>query len=133
MKRISVRGIIITDKGLSVMFRRKIKDNEVKEYYAIPGGGVDEGEDLKEALKRELREELNIEVEVLDLAFKTETDDRIEYFYNCNYISGNFQLNGEELERNTNENYYEPTFININKIDEYEIQEDVKYYLEMNQ
>ena len=132
MKRISVRGLIITDKGLSVMFRRKIKDNIVKEYYAIPGGGVDEGEDLQEALKRELREELNIEVNVLDLAFKEETDDRIEYFYNCEYISGNFQLNGEELERNSNENYYEPTFINVDKIDEYDVHESVKYYLNMN-
>lgn len=132
MKRISVRGIIITDKGLSVIFRRKIKENEIKEYYVIPGGGVDEGEDLQEALKRELREELNIEVEVIDLAFKTESDDRIEYFYNCKYLNGTFELNGEELERNSNENYYEPTFINVSKIDEYEIQEDVKYYLNMN-
>lgn len=133
MKRLSVRGIIITDKGLSVIFRRKIKDNEVKEYYALSGGGVDEGEDLQEALRRELREELNIEVEIEEFAFKTETEDRIEYFYKCKYLSGTFELNGEELERNSNENYYEPTFININKIEEYDIQEDVKYYLEMNQ
>jgi len=128
MKRISVRGIVVTEKGLAVIFRRKINGDNIKEYYVIPGGGVENTEDLEEALKRELKEELNIEVDIKDLAFKVETDERIEYFYNCEYISGTFELNGEEIERNTKINYYEPMFIDINKIDEYEINEKLKVY-----
>jgi len=128
MKRISVRGIVVTEKGLAVIFRRKINGDNIKEYYVIPGGGVENTEDLEEALKRELKEELNIEVDIKDLAFKVETDERIEYFYNCEYISGTFELNGEEIERNTETNYYEPTFIKIEKMDEYNVQEEVKTY-----
>ena len=128
MKRISARGFVISDKGLAVIFRRKINEKGTKEYYVIPGGGIDEGEDIVEGLKRELREELNIEVTVNDLAFVVETDERIEYFYNCTYLNGDFRLNGEEIERMSESNYYEPTFINIDKINEYEIMAEVKKY-----
>lgn len=128
MKRISARGLIVTEKGLAVIFRRKITGNETKEYYALPGGGVNENESLEECLKRELNEELNIDVNIKDLAFKVETDERIEYFYNCEYLSGTFTLNGEELDRMSESNYYEPTFIDIKNINKYEIQKEVKNY-----
>lgn len=54
MKRVSARAIIIENNKLLVMFRRKIKDGVVKEYYAILGGGVEENETLEETVKREM-------------------------------------------------------------------------------
>ena len=128
MKRISARGIVVTDKGLAVIFRRKITNGITKEYYVLPGGGINPDEDVIDGLKRELKEELNIEVNVKDLAFTNETEDRIEYIYNCEYISGNFTLNGEELERMSESNYYEPTFIDIKEIKKYDIMDKLKEY-----
>ena len=128
MKRVSARGLVITDKGLAVIFRRKINEFGTKEYYVIPGGGIEKNEDIVGCLKRELKEELDIEVNVKDLAFTKETEDRIEYFYNCEFISGNFKLNGEEIERMSESNYYEPTFIPLNKINDYDLLDEVKDY-----
>ena len=66
MKRVSARAIIIENNKLLVMFRRKIKDGIVKEYYAILGGGVEENETLEETVKREMMEEANIKIDILD-------------------------------------------------------------------
>ena len=84
---------------------------------------------MEDALKRELKEELNIEVNIINLAFKNETNDRIEYFYECEYLSGDFTLNGEELDRMNENNYYEPTFIKIEDIKNVSLQKEVKDYL----
>ncbi len=39
------------------------------DWYALPGGGQDEGEPLDETLRRECREEIGAEIEVLGLRF----------------------------------------------------------------
>ena len=128
MKRVSARGLIKTKKGLAVIFRRKINEKGTKEYYVTPGGGINEGEDIEEGLRRELREELNIEVKINKLAFKMETEDRIEYFYDCEYISGDFTLQGEEIDRMSESNYYEPTFIKMKDLGKCDILQEVKDY-----
>lgn len=37
-----------------------------KNYYKLPGGGLDEGEDIMTALKRECQEEIGCDIEVFD-------------------------------------------------------------------
>ena len=51
-KRVSARAIIIEDGKLLTMFRRKKKeDGSYQEYYAIPGGGLEENETLKNVIR----------------------------------------------------------------------------------
>ena len=128
MKRKRVGGIIILDNKLAVIYRRKKKEDKIIEYYTIPGGGVEDAETTEEALKRELKEELNIEVDIEKHLFNIETEKNIEYFYLCKYLSGNFTLNGEELDRINEDNYYEPTFISISDIEKYDILDSIKEY-----
>ena len=45
MKRESARAIIVEGEKLLTIFRRKIdEEGNLKEYYVIPGGGIEEGE-----------------------------------------------------------------------------------------
>ncbi len=37
-----------------------------KQYWIIPGGSVEYGENLEEALKREIKEETNLDIEILE-------------------------------------------------------------------
>lgn len=121
-KRVSSRAIIIEDGKLLAMFRRKIKkDGSVKEYYVIPGGGLEEGETLEENVIRELKEEFNVDIEVVRFLGTEEYDDTIANYFLCKIINGTPRLGGEELERITNENYYEVRYINLNEIDSYDI------------
>lgn len=67
------------------MFRRKKKeDGSYQEYYAIPGGGLEENETLKENVIREIKEELNIDIEILGYLGHKEDYTSITYFFIVN-------------------------------------------------
>ena len=58
--RVRVSALLRWNDGLLLCRHEK----PGKEYWLLPGGGVDVGETLIEALRRELREELGIETDV---------------------------------------------------------------------
>ncbi len=126
MQRINGRAIIIDGDEILLMFRRKIKDGKVKEYYAIPGGGKEENETIEECVKREIQEEFNIEVSVGEQLGIVEDEKNIGYIFSCSIINGTPTLGGEELEHNCEENYYEVRKVKISEIDNCDILEENK-------
>lgn len=136
MKRVNGRAIIIDGDEVILMFRRKIKDGIVNEYYAIPGGGKEENETIEECVKREIEEEFSLNVEVKDFLGKVEDDKNIGYVYNAKIISGTLKLGGEELEHNVAENYYEVRKVKLSEIDNINLFEEnkdlIKKAIELN-
>lgn len=66
-----------------------------KAHWSIPGGKIDPGEPLKDALRREIREETGVEIEILGLIDVFEAlpeKDGDPHFvmvdYACRYVSG---------------------------------------------
>ena len=61
-----VRAVVVDGQG-DYYFMRAVRDDDFGKATIIEtaGGGVEQGEDLLEAIKRELKEELGAEVEVL--------------------------------------------------------------------
>ena len=131
-KRISSRAVIIDNGVLLSLFRRKIKDGNVKEYYVIPGGGLEENETLQENVIRELKEEFNVDIEILGYLGKEEHEKTVEHYFHCKIISGIPMLGGEELERMTKENYYEIRNIDLNDLDDIDINAKDKVNMALN-
>ena len=121
-KRVSSRGIIIENDYVYLMFRRRIKENgEMKEYYVIPGGGINENETLEENVKREVKEEFLVDVKINGYRGKEESEETIANFFSCSIISGTPKLGGEELDRCTESNYYEVRKVKIEDLDKIDV------------
>lgn len=58
--RISVRTVLVDNNGRVAMLYSRTLD-----YYTLPGGGVDKGENLSEAAIRECKEETGYTVEII--------------------------------------------------------------------
>lgn len=92
-------GALIFEEGRALLIAHK-KDNHI--YWLMPGGGVDFGEPLPEALKREIFEELGIEILVFDIALVCESIDPtgnrhiLNIGFRCQRKSGEITLGKDE-------------------------------------
>ena len=115
--RKTARAIIIESDKLLVFFRRKIKDGVEITYYAIPGGHVEENETCEETVVRELKEEMNLDIEIISKLGSFVVDNQEENYYHAKIIGGELRFGGEELERNSSDNYYEIRWLPISLLD----------------
>lgn len=76
--RVNARGIVINND------RILLNEFGGGEYYNIPGGGVEPGETIPEAVAREVLEETGIRVTVGELIYVLEYEP-----VHCNYMFGN--------------------------------------------
>jgi ADP-ribose pyrophosphatase YjhB (NUDIX family) len=74
-----VRAILVTPDGSLLTIRRERPGQPP--YWVFPGGGVEPGEDLREALDRELREELAATASIHSLLRVLDRDGERQYFY----------------------------------------------------
>lgn len=121
-KRVSARAIIIDENQVLTMFRRKRRDDgSFKEYYVIPGGGVEPNETLEETCLREIKEEYNVDIKILGYLGSDERETTIGHFFHAEIINGEPLLSGEEEARNTPDNYYEIRKVSLDKLNEIDI------------
>lgn len=110
------RALILHNGHILLMKRNKPE----LEYYALLGGKVEPGETPEQACIREVMEECGVTVELVREIYRDQDIfqgiPNTHHLYHCTYISGTPALGGEELERNTADNQYQPLWVPIEKI-----------------
>ncbi len=107
-----VKAIVIKDGKLLLIHRFR----DGNEYYAFPGGGVEEGEDLDTALKREILEETGRNLLSFEQIFEQPEDGKVFYFYRCELEEGEMILGGPEREKQSATNRYLFEWIDLTEL-----------------
>jgi len=108
---------VIIEKDGKILFLHRIKGD--REYYVIPGGTIEEGEEPEEAAIREIKEETNFDV---DIEFLWEINDRapigdcLTYFFLAKEFTGEMKLGSPEIDRQSETNKYLLEWISLSKI-----------------
>jgi mutator protein MutT len=115
-------GVCILDNKILLIHRINLdKEKDSQEYYVLPGGSVESGETVEEAVAREMKEETDIIVEVKEVFLEMEEEVldkgfKKHCYYICGYISGeaNLREDSEEAkEMKEGIHFYKPVWIDL--------------------
>lgn len=115
--RQAVRAVVVRNGYLLVMHRNKFG----QEYYTLPGGGIDPGEQPEHALLRQMHEETGVQTINSRLVVVEDAGDPFgtQYIYLCQYASGEPALNPESEEAQINKlgkNLYSPQWLPLHSL-----------------
>lgn len=97
--RIGARGIVKNKDGKIAIFNKQAKNE-----YKLPGGGVEDGEDIKETFIREVMEEAGCEVNnIIQIGIVEERKSftnfkQISYIFSCDVVNDTKELRLTEKE-----------------------------------
>lgn len=92
---IRVYGILINSKNEVLLSDERIFG---KEFTKFPGGGLEEGEGIKDCLIREFQEELNMDIEVKKLIYLTDFYQKSAFHFDDQIISIYYEISAENTE-----------------------------------
>ena len=112
-------GFILRERDgtLEVLLMRRYRV-ERGEYFVIPGGSVEDGEDVAEAAVRELREETSLEFKLETLLYQSlnPRSGRVGHYFLARWTDGQPELGGPERERANPVNIYQPVWVRLEMV-----------------
>lgn len=118
-----IRAVAILIKDNDILLIHRV--NQGNEYYVFPGGGVEDSENVEEAVLREIAEETSLNVKIDRLLYHhhliEENGESDQYFYICKYVDGVPKVSekSNEFEENkTGKDFYEPLWYPLSRLRE---------------
>lgn len=111
------RAIVVKDDSILLIHRLK----SGREYYVLPGGGIEPDESSEEAVLREVREETEIIIKPEKIIYELIQADGAKIdFWLCRYIEGQPFLSPSsvEKEKESEQNQYLPIWLGLEKINQ---------------
>ena len=122
-RRPRVRVAAIIRHGATILLARHVKNGV--SYWLLPGGGVEFGESLEEALIRELREEASVAIRVGALAFVNDTiaPDGERHIVNLAFHA---EITGGEVLVGPDDRLVEVRFVPIEEVNAMPLRPDIR-------
>jgi 8-oxo-dGTP diphosphatase len=126
--KIRIRVAVIIPQDDKILLVRHVKDD--RQYWLIPGGGVDFGETIDECAKREIKEETNIDVKLLKLLFISESVSREYERHLVNLFFLGQALNpDDELKVLKDERVQEARYVPVSRLNDLELHPPVAAFI----
>jgi len=118
-------GVVLVKDGKILLIKQRKDD---KEYWLVPGGGVDYGEKISVCAKREIKEETNLDIELKHFLFPYESINinKGKHVLNFFFLA---EILGGELELGKEENLVDLKFFEFEKLKEIILYPDIADYL----
>lgn len=129
--RVRINGLLVRDRSLLLVKMRAPTSDEP--FWIPPGGGLEFGESMSDALVREMKEETGLNIKVKGLRYTSEFINppwhAVEFYFDCKFENGEVAL-GKDPELKSKEQYLRDIrFIAFKDFPNYNI---VPYYLKNN-
>jgi 8-oxo-dGTP pyrophosphatase MutT (NUDIX family) len=96
-------GVIIRGNKILLLFREKNN----KQYYILPGGGIEPGETPEQAMIREIAEECSSRCIIIKFLFSQTNEGRPAYYFLLDLENKEPELGGPEIKKQSESNHYE--------------------------
>jgi ADP-ribose pyrophosphatase YjhB (NUDIX family) len=134
-RRIAVRGVALHEGKLLCVKLKAYGGKEAREFWCTPGGGVDTGESLLNALHREMIEETGVSPQIGKLLyiqqFPFEGEEQLEFFFEIinapDYLTPKLQLASHAAQEISRLEFIDPKTHHI--LPEFFANEDIEVHI----
>lgn len=126
--RIGVVGIIRNSEGEVLLCKMPLNRGVYPGQWALPGGGIEEGEKMEEALVREIKEEVGLEVSRIeafwfqdDVVEKLKPDGSKEKLYMIHLLFDCVVIEGVDLQLAINDEFEEYAWVEPENVGQYDL------------